>query len=194
MRNQRVVEMIGSKKAYSKDENSSQDDESVGGIRLDEKTLLEEAFINFHDFLRKYRLKIMAKFSHHEMNTRTPLLVVNMKMNMSDQVYDNLRKKRSLAWRGFIRRVDMHLVLKNIGFFETVSPKIFDVFIERVKCLNKEKDWVNYILLIACMTRYKSSISHLTKKFLTIDLKNGSKRVRSFRKYDEKQAVDAIVV
>lgn len=45
---------------------------------------------------------------------------------------------------------------------------------------------------MACVTRYKSSISHLTKKFLMVDLKNGSKRVRTFRKYDDKPAVDLI--
>lgn len=174
------------------------------GIKLDEKTLLEEAFINFHDLLRRSRLKVLAALQHAE-STRTPPIIVKAKIGMSDETYIRLKTDRIAGWRGFVTLNDLHTVLRNFGFFEAVSELTFERFLEKMKCIREKKagalpptssimdlNWVNYIKLFACVTRYKSSMSHLTKKFFLIDLKSGEKRIRTFRKFDEKPAAEAI--
>jgi hypothetical protein len=45
-----------------------------------------------------------------------------MKIGMSDYTYDNLKYKRTNAWRGFVGRENMHAILQKFGFFDTV-PK-----------------------------------------------------------------------
>lgn len=98
------------------------------------------------------------------------------------------------AWRGFVRRSDMHIVLRKFGFFENVSEQVFDRFAEKIKCIEKRngKDWIFYSRMIASVARYKNSISHLTKRFLIIDYRNGTKRMQTFRRFDELPAVDMI--
>lgn len=163
---------------------------------MDEKTLLEEVFINFHDLVRKHRLKLSAALLQSEVTKRSPAVGIAMKIGMSDLTYDELRSKRTIAWRGFVGREEMHAILKRFGFFEAVAPAVFDRFAEKMKCYEKrfEKDWIHYTKLIAGAYRYKSSMSHLTKKFLVIDFKDGSRRMKAFRKVDEKLAVEVISV
>ncbi|EAR94381.2 EF hand protein (macronuclear) [Tetrahymena thermophila SB210] len=186
----KIIDRISQKEIYPETSNPTEEigDKSLGGLKLDDKTLLEECFINFHGLIKIHRFKIAAMLLNYEKNSRQPALNVTFKIGMSDELFESLKLKRANAWRGFVRKEDLYSVMKNFGFFEAVSPRIFDQYIEKVKCLDRKYNWINYVRLIASVTRYKSSISHLTKKFLMIDLKNGNKRVRTFRKYDEAAA------
>lgn len=209
-----VVSRISQKAIYQQNNLEvshlpTSEDELPGGSRgvnLDEKTLLEEAFINFHDLLRRSRLKVLAALQQAE-STRTPPIIVKAKIGMSDETYIRLKTDRIAGWRGFVNLSDLHTVLRNFGFFEAVSELTFERFLEKMKCIREKKagapppttsssimdlNWVNYIKLFACVTRYKSSMSHLTKKFFLIDFKSGEKRIRTFRKFDEKPAAEAI--
>jgi hypothetical protein len=81
--------MISSKIIYKNggindNEDPSGIESSIGGIRLDEKTLLEEVFINFHDLVRKHRVKLSAALLQSEMTKRTPAVGIAMKIGMSD--------------------------------------------------------------------------------------------------------------
>lgn len=88
----------------------------------------------------------------------------------------------------------MHTVLRKFGFFENVTEQVFDRFAEKIKCVEKRhgRDWIFYSRLLASVVRYKSSISHLTKRFIAIDNRNGTKRMQTFRKFDELPAKEMI--
>lgn len=45
-------------------------EKTLGGLILDDKTLLEECFINFHDLIKKARFKLVSLFLSHEKNSR----------------------------------------------------------------------------------------------------------------------------
>lgn len=64
--------MISQKDIYP-DAQAAQEEgleKSVGGLKLDDKTLLEECFINFHDLIKKARFKMTAMLQNHEKNNR----------------------------------------------------------------------------------------------------------------------------
>ncbi len=67
-----------------------------------------------HDLIRKKRLEIWKLFKQFE--EKNIHLVVTPQRNKSEETMEELKKKRKMAWRGFVTYHDFFSILKQFEF------------------------------------------------------------------------------